>query len=172
MPVWVLSRFSYVWLFATPWTVVGQAPLSTGFSRQEYWSGYWVAIPSSRGSSQPRDRSRTAGWFYTAETPGKPKRWAVSVSKWQNKMTDRGRSLYLNRGWHWLLISHFPLLSLYIIHLFDEQASLTRLKAQQVFTNYIKRMIQRISSGHLGGAWGLTLLCTWIHLTFCGFHSL
>src|SRR5574337_648274 len=25
--------------FATPWTVACQAPLSTGFSRQEYWSG-------------------------------------------------------------------------------------------------------------------------------------
>ena len=30
---------SYVQLFATPWTVVHQAPPSTGFSRQEYWSG-------------------------------------------------------------------------------------------------------------------------------------
>ena len=27
-----------VYLFATPWTVAHQAPLSTGFSRQEYWS--------------------------------------------------------------------------------------------------------------------------------------
>ena len=27
------------WLFLTPWTVVHQAPLSTEFSRQEYWSG-------------------------------------------------------------------------------------------------------------------------------------
>ena len=26
-------------LFATAWTVVCQAPLSMGFSRQEYWSG-------------------------------------------------------------------------------------------------------------------------------------
>ena len=26
-------------LFATPWTVGHQAPLSMGFSRQEYWSG-------------------------------------------------------------------------------------------------------------------------------------
>ena len=25
--------------FATPWTVARQAPLSMGFSRQEYWSG-------------------------------------------------------------------------------------------------------------------------------------
>ena len=30
---------SRVWLFATPWTVDCQAPLSIGFSRQEYWSG-------------------------------------------------------------------------------------------------------------------------------------
>ena len=35
----VLSCFSHVWLFATLWTVAGQAPLSMGFSRQEYWSG-------------------------------------------------------------------------------------------------------------------------------------
>ena len=28
-----------VWLFATPWTVASQAPLSMKFSRQEYWSG-------------------------------------------------------------------------------------------------------------------------------------
>ena len=35
----VLSRFSPVQLFATLWTVAQQAPLSMGFSRQEYWSG-------------------------------------------------------------------------------------------------------------------------------------
>ena len=29
----------HVWLFAIPWTVACQAPLSTGFSSQEYWSG-------------------------------------------------------------------------------------------------------------------------------------
>ena len=34
----VLSRFSCVRLFATLWTVARQAPLSIGFSRQEYWS--------------------------------------------------------------------------------------------------------------------------------------
>ena len=31
--------FSRVQLFVTPWTVALQAPLSMGFSRQEYWSG-------------------------------------------------------------------------------------------------------------------------------------
>ena len=37
--VCVLSLFSRVLLFATQWTVAYQAPLSMGFSRQEYWSG-------------------------------------------------------------------------------------------------------------------------------------
>ena len=35
----MLSHFSCVPFFATPWTVVLQAPLSMGFSRQEYWRG-------------------------------------------------------------------------------------------------------------------------------------
>ena len=35
----VLSRFSRVWLFESLWTVAHQAPLSMGFSSQEYWSG-------------------------------------------------------------------------------------------------------------------------------------
>ena len=34
----VLSRFSCVQLCTTLWTVACQAPLSMGFSRQEYWS--------------------------------------------------------------------------------------------------------------------------------------
>ena len=35
--------------FATPWTVASQAPLSMGFSRQEYWSG----LPSSPPGDLP-----------------------------------------------------------------------------------------------------------------------
>ena len=34
----MISCFSHVPLFATPWTATHQAPLSMGFSRQEYWS--------------------------------------------------------------------------------------------------------------------------------------
>ena len=34
-----VKLLSHVWLFVTPWTVAHQAPLSVGFSRQEYWSG-------------------------------------------------------------------------------------------------------------------------------------
>ena len=36
----VLSHFSRVQLFPTLWTAVCQAPLSMGFSRQEYWGGF------------------------------------------------------------------------------------------------------------------------------------
>ena len=34
----LLSRFSHVWLCATPYMAAHQAPLSLGFSRQEHWS--------------------------------------------------------------------------------------------------------------------------------------
>ena len=49
----MLSGFSGVWLFVTLWTVGSQAPLSMGFSRQEYW----VVVPSSRGSPDPGIKS-------------------------------------------------------------------------------------------------------------------
>ena len=35
----MVSHFSPVRLFVTPWTVAHRVPLSTGFPRQEYWSG-------------------------------------------------------------------------------------------------------------------------------------
>ena len=39
-----VKSLSHVWPSATPWTAAFQAPLSMGFSRQEYWSG--VPLPS------------------------------------------------------------------------------------------------------------------------------
>ena len=45
---------SRVQLFAIPWTVAHQAPLSTEFSRQEYWSGLLCPSPGifpTRGSN-------------------------------------------------------------------------------------------------------------------------
>ena len=41
----MLSCFSHVFLFATPWTVAHQVPLSVGFSRREYWSGLPFSSP-------------------------------------------------------------------------------------------------------------------------------
>ena len=44
----LLSGFSHVQFFVTPWTAAYQAPPSMGLSRQEYWSG--LPLPSPRGS--------------------------------------------------------------------------------------------------------------------------
>ena len=37
--IYKVKSLSRVRLFVTPWTITYQAPLSMGFSRQEYWSG-------------------------------------------------------------------------------------------------------------------------------------
>ena len=46
----LLSRFSRVWLCATPETAAHQVPLSLGFSRQEHWSG--LPFPSPMHESE------------------------------------------------------------------------------------------------------------------------
>ena len=43
--LWYVCVFSLIWLFATPWTVAHQAPLSMEFSRQEYWSRLLFPTP-------------------------------------------------------------------------------------------------------------------------------
>ena len=55
----LLSHFSRVWLFATPWTVACQAPLSTEFSRQEYWSGLPFPSPGDLPNPGAEPRSPT-----------------------------------------------------------------------------------------------------------------
>ena len=47
----LLSRLSHVQLCVTPWTAAYQAPLSLGFSKQEYWSG--LPLPSPAFSRHP-----------------------------------------------------------------------------------------------------------------------
>ena len=42
----VLIRFSHIQPFATLWTIACLAPLSMGFSRQEYWSGSPCPLPA------------------------------------------------------------------------------------------------------------------------------
>ena len=66
---------SPVWLFATPWTIAHQVPLSMGILQPRTLE--WVASPSSRGSFQPKDQTHIscgsciAGGFFTiGETPG------------------------------------------------------------------------------------------------------
>ena len=70
----VLSCFSPVRLFATPWTVARQAPLSVKFSRQEYWSG--LPFPSTRDLPNPGIEPRSPALqadSLPSELPGKPR---------------------------------------------------------------------------------------------------
>ena len=62
----VLGLVSVLSESATPWTVARQAPLSMGILQARILGR--VAMPSSRGSSRPRDQTQvpcTAGAFFT-----------------------------------------------------------------------------------------------------------
>ena len=59
---------------ATPWTVAQQAPLSMGFSRQEYWSGLPFPSPGDLPDPGIEPRSPTLqADALISEPPGKPK---------------------------------------------------------------------------------------------------
>ena len=65
----MLSHFSHVQLFVTPWTVACQAPLSMGFSKQEYWSGLPCPPPGDLPNPGTEPESlmspALAGGFFT-----------------------------------------------------------------------------------------------------------
>ena len=66
---YVINCFSRVQLFATPWTVAHQAPLSMGFSRQEDWSGLLCPppgdLPDPGIEPVPLMAPALAGMFFT-----------------------------------------------------------------------------------------------------------
>ena len=59
-----------------PRTVVSQAPLYMGFSKQEYWSGLPFPLPGNLPNPgikpQPQGSPALAGGFFTTEPAGKP----------------------------------------------------------------------------------------------------
>ena len=58
--------------FAIPWTVACQAPLSLGFSRQEYFSELSFPPPGDLPDPGIEPESpEPAGRFFTTELPGK-----------------------------------------------------------------------------------------------------
>ena len=66
----MLSCFSHIQLFVALWTVAGQAPLSMGFSRQEYWDG--LPLPAPGDLPDPGNEPTSlaspalAGGFFTS----------------------------------------------------------------------------------------------------------
>ena len=78
------KSLSYVQLFATPWTVVCQAPLSLGFSSQEYWSGLLCPPPGDLPDPEIEPGSPAfQADSIPLEPPGKPKLpEAYDLSSW------------------------------------------------------------------------------------------
>ena len=78
-----LSCFSRVWLFVMLWTVACQAPLSMGFSRQEYWSGLPFPLPGHLPDPwiepSPFTSPALVGGFFIASTT-----WEASSSHLQS----------------------------------------------------------------------------------------
>ena len=68
-----MKLLSRVRLFATPWTVAYQAPLSMGFSRREYWSGFPFTSPGDLPNPvmEPRSPALQTDTL-PSEPPGKP----------------------------------------------------------------------------------------------------
>ena len=58
-----VKALSSVRLLATPWTAAYQAPLSMGFSRQEYWSATLMAESEKElRTKEPLDESERGEW--------------------------------------------------------------------------------------------------------------
>ena len=83
----MLSHFSHTYLFATPWTVARQAPLSLGFSRQEYWSGLPFPPPGDLPDPgielvSPMSPASAGGFFTTSanwESQGLVTQWCLTL---------------------------------------------------------------------------------------------
>ena len=75
MLVCMVSHFSHAGLFATLWTEAHQAPLSMGFSRQEYWSGLSCPLPGNHPNPGIEPTSllspELAGGFFTTSVTWK-----------------------------------------------------------------------------------------------------
>ena len=69
----VVQLLSHVQLFVTLWTVACQAPLSMGFSRQEYWNGLPFPSPGDLPDPgiEPMSPALADGFFVT-EYQGSP----------------------------------------------------------------------------------------------------
>ena len=81
-----VKSLSLVQLFVTPWTVAHQAPLSMGFSRQEYWSGLPFPSPGYLPGPgiEPRSPALQADAL-TSEPLGKPCKDYDYSLKWSNR---------------------------------------------------------------------------------------
>ena len=72
----ICCRFSHVWLFVTLWTIACQAPLSMGFSRQEYWSKLPFPTP---GDLPDPGTEPSSNWQASSLPPVPPEKHPLCV---------------------------------------------------------------------------------------------
>ena len=88
MHLCIFGHFSRGQLFATPWTVVHQAPLSMGFPRQEYWSGLLYPPPEYLPDSGIKPASPAAPELQADSKPlsqqGSTSNLVLSLNRWEN----------------------------------------------------------------------------------------
>ena len=91
--VCVCYSLNHAQLFATPWTVAHQSPLSMGFSRQEYWSGFPFPPPGDLANPriEPKSPALQADSFLS-EPPGKLS-FCLLRPKWAGARTSPARLL-------------------------------------------------------------------------------
>ena len=78
-----VKLLSCVWLFATPWTVACQAPLSMVFSRQEYWSGLLCPPPEDLPDSGIELESPASpAWQADSLSQSHWTTWSYSLCEW------------------------------------------------------------------------------------------
>ena len=82
----MLSQFSHAWLLGTLETVTHQAPLSVGFSRQEYWSGFpWPPLgdlPDPGIGHASLTSPALAGRFFTTSSILVTMKLGVIITYW------------------------------------------------------------------------------------------
>ena len=90
VPVCMLSCFSRVQLFAVPCTVAQQTPLSTGFSRQEYWSG----LPRPPPGAPPSPGVEPASLMSPSFTGG----FVTPSATWRASLVAQSAKIACNAG--------------------------------------------------------------------------
>ena len=97
--------FSRIWLFATPWTVVYQAPLTLGFSRQEYYCGWPFLIlgdlPDPGIELESLVSPALAGRFFTIAPPGDDFRERFLKTGWEGGSQGPWSSQLHPSDWWW-----------------------------------------------------------------------
>ena len=91
-----VCMLSHVWFFATSQTVAHQAPLSTEFPRQEYWSGLPFPTPGALPDPGTELRSPAlAGGFFTTEPPEEAFHYTILILNKVGETTNKTQGIFL-----------------------------------------------------------------------------